>query len=70
SRFEATRGLFWDEPRNFEPQSDDKDDIRAGTLCLQTSSPHQREDACHTKYDLGFNRPNAHGSSVESVFEP
>ncbi|GBM19518.1 hypothetical protein AVEN_107989-1 [Araneus ventricosus] len=26
SRFEATRGLFWDVPRNFEPRSDDEDD--------------------------------------------
>ncbi|GBM17244.1 hypothetical protein AVEN_72953-1, partial [Araneus ventricosus] len=26
-----TRGLFWDGPRNFEPQSDDEDDARAGT---------------------------------------
>ncbi|GBL74975.1 hypothetical protein AVEN_243783-1 [Araneus ventricosus] len=26
SRFEATRGLFWDGPRNFEPWSDDEDD--------------------------------------------
>ncbi|GBM10226.1 hypothetical protein AVEN_177494-1 [Araneus ventricosus] len=26
SRFEATRGLFWDGPRNFEPRSDDEDD--------------------------------------------
>ncbi|GBL74169.1 hypothetical protein AVEN_182652-1 [Araneus ventricosus] len=24
SPFEATRGLFWDEPRNFEPQPDDE----------------------------------------------
>ncbi|GBL76517.1 hypothetical protein AVEN_48812-1 [Araneus ventricosus] len=31
SRFEATRGLFWDGPRNFEPRSDDEDDTRAGT---------------------------------------
>ncbi|GBL75999.1 hypothetical protein AVEN_234314-1 [Araneus ventricosus] len=29
--FEATRGLFWDRPRNFEPQSDDEDDTCAGT---------------------------------------
>ncbi|GBM59054.1 hypothetical protein AVEN_7430-1 [Araneus ventricosus] len=26
SRFEATQGLFWDGPRNFEPWSDDEDD--------------------------------------------
>ncbi|GBN02297.1 hypothetical protein AVEN_70736-1 [Araneus ventricosus] len=25
SRFEATRGLFYDGPRNFEPRSDEKD---------------------------------------------
>ncbi|GBN11089.1 hypothetical protein AVEN_2002-1 [Araneus ventricosus] len=25
-RFEATRGLFWDGPRNCEPWSDDLDD--------------------------------------------
>ncbi|GBL88939.1 hypothetical protein AVEN_159028-1 [Araneus ventricosus] len=28
SRFEATRGLFWDGLRNFEPQSDDEVDNR------------------------------------------
>ncbi|GBM10262.1 hypothetical protein AVEN_49985-1 [Araneus ventricosus] len=32
SRFEATPGQFWDGPRNFEPRSDDEDDIRVGTL--------------------------------------
>ncbi|GBM20501.1 hypothetical protein AVEN_61045-1 [Araneus ventricosus] len=26
SNFEATRGLFWNGPRNFEPLSDDEDD--------------------------------------------
>ncbi|GBM82808.1 hypothetical protein AVEN_20252-1, partial [Araneus ventricosus] len=31
SHFEATRALFWDGPRNFEPQSDDKDDTRDHT---------------------------------------
>ncbi|GBM84696.1 hypothetical protein AVEN_93078-1 [Araneus ventricosus] len=31
SRFEVTRGLFWDGPRNFEPRSDDDDDTLAGT---------------------------------------
>ncbi|GBM31246.1 hypothetical protein AVEN_223444-1 [Araneus ventricosus] len=30
SRFEATRGLFWDGPRNFEPRSDEEGDARAG----------------------------------------
>ncbi|GBM83546.1 hypothetical protein AVEN_272014-1 [Araneus ventricosus] len=31
SRFAATRGLFWDGPRNFEPRSYDGDDTRAGS---------------------------------------
>ncbi|GBM76355.1 hypothetical protein AVEN_36972-1 [Araneus ventricosus] len=31
SRFEATRGLFWDRPPNFEPRSDEEDDTRVGT---------------------------------------
>ncbi|GBM19274.1 hypothetical protein AVEN_133760-1, partial [Araneus ventricosus] len=31
SLFQATRGLFWDGPRNFEPRSDDEDDTSAGT---------------------------------------
>ncbi|GBM06826.1 hypothetical protein AVEN_173586-1 [Araneus ventricosus] len=31
SRFEATRGPFWDGPHHFEPRSDDED-IWAGTL--------------------------------------
>ncbi|GBM26988.1 hypothetical protein AVEN_47188-1 [Araneus ventricosus] len=31
SRFEVTRGLFWDGPLNFEPRSDDEYDNRAGT---------------------------------------
>ncbi|GBL98433.1 hypothetical protein AVEN_187762-1 [Araneus ventricosus] len=35
SRFEATRRLFWDGPRNFEPHSDDEDDIRADTPLLK-----------------------------------
>ncbi|GBM24737.1 hypothetical protein AVEN_141811-1 [Araneus ventricosus] len=43
SRFEATRGLFWDEPRNFEPRSDDEDDTWAGSPS-PNSTPHQRRD--------------------------
>ncbi|GBM08669.1 hypothetical protein AVEN_52754-1 [Araneus ventricosus] len=39
SRFEATRGLFWDGPRNFEPRSHDKDYTRAGTLPLSFRTP-------------------------------
>ncbi|GBM58395.1 hypothetical protein AVEN_63762-1 [Araneus ventricosus] len=28
--FEPTRAVFWDEPRHFEPQSDDEDDTSTG----------------------------------------
>ncbi|GBM45108.1 hypothetical protein AVEN_251836-1 [Araneus ventricosus] len=57
SRFEATRGLFWDGPRNFEPRSDEEDDISAGL-----SSPNFRaipvEGCLATTYDLACNRPH------------
>ncbi|GBO22361.1 hypothetical protein AVEN_152536-1 [Araneus ventricosus] len=54
--FEATRGLFWDEPRNFESRSDDEDDTRAGT-----PSPSFRtipaEGRFALAYDLTCSRP-------------
>ncbi|GBM00423.1 hypothetical protein AVEN_179232-1 [Araneus ventricosus] len=57
SQFEATRGLFWDRPPNFEPRSDDEDDTRAGT-----PSPNFRttptEGHLPRTYDLTCNRPN------------
>ncbi|GBN34707.1 hypothetical protein AVEN_108342-1 [Araneus ventricosus] len=31
TRFEATRGLFWDGPLNLGPRSDDEDDTGEGT---------------------------------------
>ncbi|GBM20671.1 hypothetical protein AVEN_230251-1 [Araneus ventricosus] len=52
SRFEATRGLFRDGPRNFEPRSDDEDD---------TPSPNFRATPTGgrlaTTYDFACNRP-------------
>ncbi|GBM46985.1 hypothetical protein AVEN_217287-1 [Araneus ventricosus] len=36
SRCEATRGLFWDGPRNFEPPSDDEDDTSLSKLLHHT----------------------------------
>ncbi|GBN53545.1 hypothetical protein AVEN_253478-1 [Araneus ventricosus] len=57
SRFEATRGIFWDGLPHFETRSDDEDDTRAGTP-LQNSAPHQREDVWPTTYDFTCNRPN------------
>ncbi|GBN05833.1 hypothetical protein AVEN_121647-1 [Araneus ventricosus] len=43
SRFEGTRGLFWDGPLNFEPRSDHEGDTRAAST-LQISAPHQRKE--------------------------
>ncbi|GBM99918.1 hypothetical protein AVEN_248275-1 [Araneus ventricosus] len=58
SRFEATRGLFWDGPRNFEPRSDDEDD----TYELAPPSPNFHATAAGgrltTTYDLTCNRPH------------
>ncbi|GBL80834.1 hypothetical protein AVEN_26260-1 [Araneus ventricosus] len=42
-RFEATQGLLWDGPRNFEQRSDTEDDAGAVAPPLQPSAPHQRE---------------------------
>ncbi|GBM24449.1 hypothetical protein AVEN_41097-1 [Araneus ventricosus] len=61
SRFEATRGLFWDGLRNFE-RSDDEDDTRAGT-----SSPNL--DAT-TAVAWPTRLIQRDGPSVESGLEP
>ncbi|GBL89504.1 hypothetical protein AVEN_105750-1, partial [Araneus ventricosus] len=58
SRFEATRGLFCDGPRNFEPLSDDA----KTTPELPPPSPnfHATPTARRlpTTYDLACNRPH------------
>ncbi|GBL75307.1 hypothetical protein AVEN_194524-1 [Araneus ventricosus] len=57
SRFEATGGKVRDEPRNFEPWSDDEDDAWAGT-----PSPSFRATLAGarlaTTYDLACSRPH------------
>ncbi|GBO34291.1 hypothetical protein AVEN_32896-1 [Araneus ventricosus] len=57
SSFEATRGLFWDGPRNFEPWSDDEDDTRAGTPSPNFHTT-PTEGCLATTYDLVCNRPH------------
>ncbi|GBO24501.1 hypothetical protein AVEN_145064-1 [Araneus ventricosus] len=58
AHFEATRGLFWDGPRNFEPRSDDEDDT-----CADTPSPNFHATPAGgrlaTTYDLMCSRPHA-----------
>ncbi|GBN31719.1 hypothetical protein AVEN_194210-1 [Araneus ventricosus] len=55
SRFEVTRGLFRDGPRNFETRSDNEDDTWPGT-----PSPNFRAipaaGRLATTYDLACNR--------------
>ncbi|GBL95716.1 hypothetical protein AVEN_668-1 [Araneus ventricosus] len=55
SRFESTRGLFWNGPRNLEPRSDDEDDTRAGTPSpsFRTTPTGRRLD---TTYDIASYR--------------
>ncbi|GBN61348.1 hypothetical protein AVEN_125609-2-1, partial [Araneus ventricosus] len=53
--FEATRGLFWDRPRRFEPWSDDEDDTSASSPFLQASSPHQQDYVWPPTYYLTCN---------------
>ncbi|GBL84706.1 hypothetical protein AVEN_191151-1 [Araneus ventricosus] len=57
SRFEATRGLFWDGSRNFEPRSEDEDDTRAGT---PSTSFHATPTGGRlvTTYDIACSRPH------------
>ncbi|GBM44359.1 hypothetical protein AVEN_185662-1 [Araneus ventricosus] len=52
SRFQATRGLFWNGPRNFEPRSHDEYDPDLAPA-LQASSPHRQKDVWLPTYDLG-----------------
>ncbi|GBM61669.1 hypothetical protein AVEN_133455-1 [Araneus ventricosus] len=56
-RLEATRGLIWNGPRNFEPRSDDEDDTRAGT---PSPSFHATPTGGRltTTYELACNRPH------------
>ncbi|GBN61477.1 hypothetical protein AVEN_263400-1 [Araneus ventricosus] len=71
SRFEATRGFFWDGPRNFEPRSDD--DTWAGALPLQASTPRRRGDSgLHTRRifsGIGF-PPNQESSGLKTETLP
>ncbi|GBN03252.1 hypothetical protein AVEN_63-1 [Araneus ventricosus] len=54
TRFETTRGLFWDRLCNFEPQSDDEDDTRAGALtpnfCTAPAGGRLTHDAGFNEY--------------------
>ncbi|GBO41762.1 hypothetical protein AVEN_24533-1 [Araneus ventricosus] len=56
--FEATRRLFWDGTRNFEPRSDAERTTPKLAPPLQTFPPHQREGVWSPSYDLTGNRPN------------
>ncbi|GBN10021.1 hypothetical protein AVEN_33530-1 [Araneus ventricosus] len=55
SRFEATRGLYWDGPRNFEPRSDDDSWADTYTLLHRTTPTGGRLPPTH---DFACNRHN------------
>ncbi|GBO13206.1 hypothetical protein AVEN_204325-1 [Araneus ventricosus] len=57
SRYEGTRGLFWDGPRNFKHRSGDEDDIWAGT-CFSERPHHTSGRTFGPRYYLECNRPN------------
>ncbi|GBM69698.1 hypothetical protein AVEN_212276-1, partial [Araneus ventricosus] len=65
SRFEVTRGLFWNSPRNFEPGGQM---TRTTPELEPLAKPTGGRLA--TTHDLTRNRPIHGGSSVESGFEP
>ncbi|GBO34344.1 hypothetical protein AVEN_39630-1 [Araneus ventricosus] len=70
SVFEAIRRLFWDEPRNFEPRSDDENDTRAGTP-FSRPPRHTSGRAFDTlRIIKRATGPIHSGSSVESGSEP
>ncbi|GBO06676.1 hypothetical protein AVEN_79355-1 [Araneus ventricosus] len=55
SRFEATRGLFWDGPRNFEPRSDDDTWVGTSSPSFHATLTGGR---LASTYDLACNRPH------------
>ncbi|GBM02572.1 hypothetical protein AVEN_178502-1 [Araneus ventricosus] len=55
-RFEATRGRFWDVPRNFETRLDDEDNTSAGTTSPKFHTTLGEKRFVPT-YDLTSNRP-------------
>ncbi|GBM51229.1 40S ribosomal protein S3a [Araneus ventricosus] len=63
SHFESPRGLFWDEPRNFEQRSDDVDEHLGWYHPLYATAPLDARFSVHQVLIDG-------GSSVESDFEP
>ncbi|GBM79069.1 hypothetical protein AVEN_86080-1 [Araneus ventricosus] len=45
SRFEGTRGIFWDAARHFDPWSDDEDDTLTGNRL--SNLPHRTSGRTH-----------------------
>ncbi|GBO26345.1 hypothetical protein AVEN_88908-1 [Araneus ventricosus] len=67
-RLEATRGLFWDGSRNYEPRSDDEDDIGVDTLTPNFRTTPAGERLVIT-YDLACNRPHTRWISIGIGFQ-
>ncbi|GBN22322.1 hypothetical protein AVEN_190437-1, partial [Araneus ventricosus] len=58
TRFEETRGPFWDRLRNFEPLSDDENHTSAGTLFSRFRKP-PTGGRLATTYYLRCNKPHS-----------
>ncbi|GBN27730.1 hypothetical protein AVEN_62142-1 [Araneus ventricosus] len=67
-RFEASQEIFWDGPRNFEPQLDDEEDTSVGTSLPML--PHHTNGERLNHVRLSVHQTHKHGgSSVEMGFE-
>ncbi|GBN00189.1 hypothetical protein AVEN_157429-1 [Araneus ventricosus] len=69
SRFEATRELFWDGPRNFN-HGQMKRTTPDLAPSLQTPASHQREGVCPLRMIYRVAGQMRSGSSVEMGLEP
>ncbi|GBL74589.1 hypothetical protein AVEN_235500-1 [Araneus ventricosus] len=66
SRFEATRELFWDGPRNFESRSDDENDTLSPNF---RTTPARGRLVSYVLFRMQQTRIYSE-SSVESGFKP
>ncbi|GBL79901.1 hypothetical protein AVEN_28953-1 [Araneus ventricosus] len=64
SRFEATRGVFWDGPRKFEPRLDDEDDTRTGAHPLHKAPGQSQMAVRNTCTNFTHNIASSRACSV------
>ncbi|GBM79257.1 hypothetical protein AVEN_238873-1 [Araneus ventricosus] len=69
SRFEATPGLFWDAPLNFESLSEDEDDTCTGTPSPDFRTTPKRERLIHDA-TIAFARSLFHSFPAKILVVP